>query len=442
MTNKQTHNLIPALRFPDFVNDEEWEEDTVENLFTFLPNNTLSRAELNYEVGSSLNVHYGDVLIKFGECLDVKKEVLPRITNDVIADKFSGSRLKNGDVVIADTAEDEAVGKCTEIINLTNEIVVPGLHTIAIRPKREFASRYLGFYMNSYSFRNQLFRLMQGVKVSSISKSALKTATIRFPSSVDEQSRIAGLLFSLDEMLSATNGKLEKLKAYKKGLIQNLFNQRGGVINNINNRIVRRLRFPEFYNEKEWEEKKLGEIFSLIRNGAMYDTNNTSGFPMSRIETISNGVIDYDRVGYSETELKDYILKEGDILFSHINSLSHIGKVAYYDGSKVLYHGMNLLMLRCEMSFYPLYIFYLLNAEEMKIAFRSIAKRAINQASISTKELAKLLVYIPQKEEQRKIASCLSTMDDQINAFTEKVGLLGQYKKGLMQGMFPPNQMN
>jgi len=187
----------------------------------------------------------------------------------------------------------------------------------------------------------------------------------------------------------------------------------------------------------ECEVKKLGDIFSLIRNGAMYNTNNTSGFPMSRIETISNGVIDYDRVGYSETELKDYRLNEGDILFSHINSLAHIGKVAYYDGSKVLYHGMNLLVLRCEKSFYPLYIFYLLNTEEMKIALRSIAKRAINQASISTKELAQLLVYIPQKEEQRKIADCFTSIDEMINQYTNKVSFLEVYKKGLMQQMFP-----
>ena len=231
MTTKPTYNHIPALRFPDFSNYGEWEEDTVENLFTFLPNNTLSRAELNYEEGSSLNVHYGDVLIKFGECLDVKKELLPHITDEVIANKFSGSRLKNGDIVIADTAEDEAVGKCTEIVNLTNEIVVPGLHTIAIRPKRKFASRYLGFYMNSYSYRNQLFRLMQGVKVTSISKSALKTTTIRFPSSIEEQGKIAELLFLLDEWITSTNGKLEQLKAYKKGLMQNLFVSLMGGVN-------------------------------------------------------------------------------------------------------------------------------------------------------------------------------------------------------------------
>ena len=427
MTTKPTYT--PALRFPDFLNNGEWEVKRFDESFSFLPNNTLSRAELNYEKGNTKNIHYGDVLIKFGERLDVKKEELPFITDEATTNKFHKAKLQNGDVVIADTAEDDAVGKCTEIVGMTDETVVSGLHTIPIRPQVPFAESFLGYYLNSESYRSQLRPLMQGVKVTSLSKSAINKTTILCPKSVEEQKKIAQALTALDELIAATNERLEQMKAYKKGLMQKLFPAKG--------KKLPELRFKEFEKDGEWEVKKLGDIFSLIRNGAMYNTNNTSGFPMSRIETISNGVIDYDRVGYSETELKDYRLNEGDILFSHINSLAHIGKVAYYDGSKVLYHGMNLLVLRCEMSFYPLYIFYLLNTEEMKIALRSIAKRAINQASISTKELAQLLVYIPQKEEQRKIADCFTSIDEMINQYTNKVSFLEVYKKGLMQQMFP-----
>ena len=103
---------------PDFANNGEWEKDAFENTFLFLPNNTLSRAELNYEKGSTKNVHYGDVLIRFGDCLDVQTNVLPFISDEAIADKLQRSRLQDGDVVIADTAEDGTVGKCTEIFNM------------------------------------------------------------------------------------------------------------------------------------------------------------------------------------------------------------------------------------------------------------------------------------------------------------------------------------
>ena len=78
-------------------------------MFSFLQNNTLSRADLSEESGAAKNVHYGDVLIKFGEYLDVKKVHLAFIPTEAVANKYKASFLQNGDIIIADTAEDETV---------------------------------------------------------------------------------------------------------------------------------------------------------------------------------------------------------------------------------------------------------------------------------------------------------------------------------------------
>ena len=155
MTTKPTYNHIPVFRFPEFQNDGEWKQLKFNDTFSFLPNNTLSRSELNYEKGIAQNIHYGDVLIKYGECVDVKKDVLPFITEDAVAQKYQYAKLQNGDVVIADTAEDETVGKCSEVIGLTDEFVVSGLHTMPVRPQIPFAQPFLGYYLNSESYRNQ-----------------------------------------------------------------------------------------------------------------------------------------------------------------------------------------------------------------------------------------------------------------------------------------------
>ncbi len=120
-----------------------------------LQNSTLSRANLSFEQGVALNVHYGDVLIKFGEYLDIRKETLPMIIDRSIVAKYKASFLQNGDVIVADTAEDETVGKCSEIAGLTDEIVISGLHTMPYRPLSKFASGYLGYYMNSNSYHHQ-----------------------------------------------------------------------------------------------------------------------------------------------------------------------------------------------------------------------------------------------------------------------------------------------
>ena len=115
----------PEIRLKRF--EGEWERDSFANTFRFLKNNSLSRADLNYEDGKVRNVHYGDVLIKFGELLDVSNSLLPYIANKEIADKQDKENLlQNGDIVFADAAEDNTVGKCSEIqsLGLTDKVVV------------------------------------------------------------------------------------------------------------------------------------------------------------------------------------------------------------------------------------------------------------------------------------------------------------------------------
>lgn len=171
-------------------------------MFDFLQNNTLSRADLDVESGVARNVHYGDVLIKFGEYLDTSRLMLPYIPSQQIVDKFKGSLLQDGDVIMVDTAEDEAVGKCTEIAGLQGSTTISGLHTIPLRPREKFAPGYLGYYMNSDSYHDQLLPLMQGIKVTSVSKSAILNTDISYPDEGNEQAEIGGFFIRLDCLLS------------------------------------------------------------------------------------------------------------------------------------------------------------------------------------------------------------------------------------------------
>lgn len=142
------------------------------------------------------------MLIKFGEYIDVSKEQLPYISDSKVVEKFKDSLLQNGDVIIADTAEDETVGKCTEIVCSEGIDLISGLHTIPCRPKEKFASKFLGYYMNSSSYYEQLVPLMQGIKVTSISKSAIRNTDIKVPNSLEEQSRIGSYFSVLDKLIT------------------------------------------------------------------------------------------------------------------------------------------------------------------------------------------------------------------------------------------------
>ena len=191
---------VPEIRFKGF--SDAWEQRKLGEVLTSLQNNTLSRADLSSEQGIAKNVHYGDILVKFGEVIDVKTESLPLIADEAVIAKYKSSFLQNGDVIVADTAEDETVGKCTEIAGLGDEIVISGLHTIPYRPVRKFASGYLGYYMNSVSFHNQLLPLMQGIKVTSISKTALQNTDIIYPKSATEQEAIGKYFCQLDNLIT------------------------------------------------------------------------------------------------------------------------------------------------------------------------------------------------------------------------------------------------
>lgn len=185
----------------------DWEQRKLGDILISLQNNTLSRADLSNEAGVAKNVHYGDVLIKFGEVLDVSKEKLPMISDESVLSKYKSSFLQNGDVIVADTAEDFTVGKCSEIAGLNDVVVLSGLHTIPYRPIEKFASGYLGYYLNSSAYHNQLIPLMQGIKVTSISKSAMQDTDIVYPKSVEEQGKIGNYFQSLDHLITLHHRK-------------------------------------------------------------------------------------------------------------------------------------------------------------------------------------------------------------------------------------------
>ena len=212
---------VPEIRFAGFTDD--WEKRKLGNVFVSLQNNTLSRADLSANQGVALNIHYGDILVKFGEIIDVKKEALPMIVDSKVVAKYKASFLQNGDVIVADTAEDETVGKCSEIVGLTNEIAISGLHTIPYRPLVKFASGYLGYYMNSTSYHSQLLPLMQGIKVTSISKSAMQNTVILYPKSEAEQGAIGSFFIHLDHLITLHQRKLEKLQNIKKSCLEKMF---------------------------------------------------------------------------------------------------------------------------------------------------------------------------------------------------------------------------
>ena len=202
-----------------------------------------------------------------------------------------------------------------------------------------------------------------------------------------------------------------------------------------------KLRFPEFLDAQGWESSLLNDALLTLSNGlTLEQSNDSSGYKVTRIETISSGKIDLEKVGYvnSHQDLSAYKLQVGDILLSNINSLVHIGKSVFVDNDYDLYHGMNLLRLVVNRNKHdPRFIFQLISTNGIRASIRQRANKAVNQASINQTELGKTELALPLIREQQKIASCLTSADELIADQARKVAELKAHKKGLMQQLFP-----
>ncbi|MGQ7596512.1 restriction endonuclease subunit S [Streptococcus suis] len=220
MFPKGNGNDFPELRFPKFT--DAWKQRKLGEVADFsIKTNSLSRDKLSSYFYEVQNIHYGDILTKYDAILDVCNKELPSIIGSTISD-FTDALLIEGDIVFADAAEDSTVGKAVEVRNFKGKNVVSGLHTIVARPKVSYAPYYLGYLINSTAYHNQILPLMQGTKVSSISKANLKSTIVVFPT-LPEQEAIGNFFSDLDRLITLHQRQLDHLKLLKKALLQQMF---------------------------------------------------------------------------------------------------------------------------------------------------------------------------------------------------------------------------
>ena len=426
----QDNEKKPALRFKGFT--DPWEQRKLDDAFEFtVPNNTLSRAELNQENGSVMDVHYGDVLIKYGAVLDAQYDELPFITEKTKED-FKGALLQDGDIIIADTAEDETTGKACEIINIQDKNVVAGLHTMVCRPRDKTAEGYFGYYLNSDSYHHQLLPLMQGIKVLSLSRTNVQKTTVKYPQDTAEQEKIAECLKSIDTLITLHQRKYEKLVNIKKSMLDKMFPKNGASVPEI--------RFKGFTDP--WEQRKLGDAFERV---VRKNTNNESRLPL----TISaqDGLVDQITYFNNRVASRDvsnyYLVYNGEFAYNKSTSDGYpFGAVKRLD-----WYEKGVLS--------TLYIVFALKHPEkddsdfMTVFYdtdrwhRGVAERAAEGArnhgllNISADDFFDIDTTMPEdKVEQEKIGRLLKKLDTLITLHQRKLEKLQNIKKSCLEKMF------
>ena len=407
---------VPKLRFKGY--NDEWIEKTFDEIFQIIGNNTLSRDCLNYECMGTKNIHYGDILVKYNTCIDEDYCEMPIINSEISLDKIPKENyLKQGDIVIADTAEDYTVGKTCEVINIHSKIL-SGLHTIPSRPKFHFAKGFLGYYFNSNKYHDRLIPIITGIKVSSINKREIKKTIVKFPT-LPEQEKIASFLTLIDKKIEKQKELVELLKKYKRGLLSAIFSQK--------------MRFKDDNGNDypAWEEKRLGDICKTFSGGTPSVTN--SEYYNGEIPFIKSGEIHSDRTemfitveGLENSSAK--LVNKGDLLYALYGATSGEVDISKIDGA------INQAILCVKSDTLNLnYLKELLSYNKNRILCKYLQG---GQGNLSADIFKALKFYFPIKEEQNKISDLLISYDKTIKIEEHLLNYYVSYKQGLLQQLF------
>ena len=367
-----------------------------------VPNNTLSRAELSYDEGTVLNVHYGDVLIKYGSVLDVQKDDIPRIPHRCRED-FNGALLQDGDVIIADTAEDETTGKACEIGNLQGSAIVSGLHTMVCRPRNRMALGYLGYYLNSNAYHHQLLPLMQGIKVLSLSRSNIQKTSVSYPIAVKEQQLIAYYFSQLDNLIT--------------------LHQRQPFLHSTPD-ISLSVRLIHPFYTSSWEQRKLGEMGQTY-TGLSGKTKDDFGHGQARFVTymnvFSNPISNPEMTEPIEIDPKQNEVEVGDVFFT---TSSETPEEVGMSSILLEKRGKTYLNSFC-FGFRPsekidsYYLAYMLRSESTRAKIILLAQ-GISRYNISKNKVMEIAVSLPSLDEQKLIGQYFSQLDNLITLHQRK----------------------
>lgn len=245
---------------------------------------------------------------------------------------------------------------------------------------------------------------------------------------VREQRKIAEILSTQDKAIELQERKIDELKRFKKGCLEKMFPRKG--------QKVPEKRFPGFTDD--WEQRKLGELGSL-KNGMNFSKEAMGiGFPFVNLQNIfGNNVIDVTNLGKamaSDSQLKDYNLLNGDVLFVRSSvKLQGVGEAALVPQNleNTTYSGF-IIRFRDEYGLDNNFKRFLFGIESVRNQIMAQATNSANK-NISQTVLENLCLKIPNKSEQENIGLYFSNLDKLITLHQRKLEEMKRQKKALMQ---------
>ncbi|UCV08391.1 restriction endonuclease subunit S [Dechloromonas denitrificans] len=405
---------VPKLRFPEFLEAEDWGLKHGDDLFNAINNRGPSEAlpilAITQEHGAiprdQINYHVS-------------------VTEQSIE---SYKSVEKGDFIIS-------LRSFQGGIEYSNYRGICSPAYVILRRKCKGSDGYFRHLFKSARFIQQLTRNIEGLRDGKmISYRQFSEQLIPTPIPAEQQ-KIGDCLTSLDELVAAQGRKVQALKSYKRGLMQQLFPREGETLP--------RLRFPEFRDAPEWEERQLDTCFSHIRNGFVGTATPfyvAGGSPYLQGKNVKKGRINPSGLVTVSKDFHDKQkksqLRRGDIVMVQSG---HVGECALIDGDFVGANCHALIIMTPIERLHPPFFVHCFGSD---FGVRLIAQITIGNTikHILAREVKALVVRVPHFTEQQRIADCLSSIDDLISRESRKLDALKTHKKGLMQQLFPASE--
>ncbi|UVJ27784.1 restriction endonuclease subunit S [Staphylococcus aureus] len=412
MSNTQKKN-VPELRFPEF--EGEWEEKKLGDL-----TDRVIRKNKNLESKKPLTISGQLGLI----------DQIEYFSKSVSSKNLENYTLiKNGEFAYNKSYSNGYPLGAIKRLTRYDSGVLSSLY-ICFSIKSEMSKDFMEAYFDSTHW----YREVSGIAVEgarnhgllNVSVNDFFTILIKYPS-LEEQQKIGKFFSKLDRQIELEEQKLELLQQQKKGYMQKIFSQE--------------LRFKDENGEDypDWKEKKLGDIteqsmYGIGASATRFDSKNI----YIRITDIDekSRKLNYQNLTTPDELNNKYKLKRNDILFARTGAST--GKSYIHKEEKDIYNyyfAGFLIKFEIDEQNNPLFIYQFTLTSKFNKWVKIMSVRS-GQPGINSEEYAKLPLVLPNKLEQKKIAEFLDRFDQQIELEKQKIEILQQQKKGLLQSMF------
>lgn len=407
--SKKKNKFIPELRFPEFKNEGEWEYVYGDELFE-----PISNKDHNSDL---------PILAVTQEQGAVPRDLINYHVSVTEKSIESYKVVEIGDFIIS-------LRSFQGGIEYSNYLGLCSPAYIVLRKKEDVINDFYRHYFKSYPFIQDLNRNLEGIRDGKmISYKQFSEILIPKPK-IKEQEEIASCLTSIDELVSASIEKLELLKDHKKGLIQNLFPQEGETTPKLS-----------FTDDASWKEFSLPDMVYFQEGpGIMAEDFRNEGVPLVRLSGIGGNTVTLDGCNFLDPDMvrnkwEHFRLTTNDLVISTSATFGLTSIVSKAATGAIFYTGLiRFRPINKKLSIGFLKVFL------GSPLFERQAKSAAVGGGIKhfgPSHLKQMKIALPSIDEQQKIASCISALDEIITEQAELIEQLKVHKKGLIQSLFP-----